>query len=107
MTPVPSTQLLLVFTVAAFGLAYIVGHSKISLLPREALAKSTNPIAVVFLLLIECPACLGFWIGGVSAVVWLGGIHGYDLTYVLLMALYTSGSNFILGRVTGLISDNP
>lgn len=83
---------LIVYVVAAFGLAYIVGHSKISLPVREWIARTK---LAWFLELIECPACLGFWIGLVASF-FLG-------TNWFVWALFTSGSNFLLGKFSGLI----
>ena len=90
------TQFLL-YSAAAFGLAYIVGHSKISLAFRKAMMP--NPPARMLALppaeleattedemyaelsgidkarfwlvtFIECPACGGFWVG-LAAGFWL------------------------------------
>lgn len=107
------------FLLGSFGLAYIVGHSTISL-PLRILLGGTKGSAEVdggmgyvtppkpgafgpageFLCeLLECPACLGFWTGLV------GGLTVFTLPLVASfgLGLVVSGSNFILGRFTRLI----
>lgn len=145
---------LIFYVVAAFGIAYIVGHATITFPIRSLLWRfhlwfgecttckgaasgfviPANEQGLVFLYrckrcgavshplskiqvfrvlieLAECPACLGFWIGlsvGVAAVLvdwtipfmnWLGP----KWLDPLWLAIFTSGANFILGRLTGLI----
>lgn len=109
------TALLAVFgyTIAAFGYAFVVGHSKISLPAREKLAeiafeeglRQRKSVASWFLALIECPACIGFWIGLFSGA----GLSWYRDTAALgcilasvFLAFYTCGMNFILARLTNL-----
>ena len=102
---------LLVYTVSAFGLAYIVGHSKISLPFRQAWADTSMNVTGVsyalrtFILdLVECPACFGFWIGLGAAIY--GVVSGsYPHVFLFVLPLYTSGSNYIIGRMTGLIRE--
>jgi hypothetical protein len=98
---------LFVFTFSAFGLAYVLGHSMITKAVREYLfdlAESYFPPAKWLVLLVECPACLGFWIGFVSGLL---GPTGYaePLATVPPLALgcYVAGTNFVLGRATGLM----
>lgn len=92
------------YTVAAFGFAYVVGHSRISRPVRLALWDVGGPFVRLFVELLECPACLGFWIGGVTGVVLY--VNGpLPLPFVAIAPFYTSGANFLLGRATGLISD--
>jgi predicted ABC-type sugar transport system permease subunit len=86
------------YTVATFGLAYIVGFSKISFPTREWMANWKVlewPLA-----LLECPACLGFW---------AGLVYGLAITEPPLSALgrglYTCGANFLLAKWSGLIQE--
>lgn len=124
---------LIIYTVAVFGFAYLIGHSVISKPWRELIAwwaydpmqqarsgdgqidhdvplRVTSRPWAYFLDLIECPACLGFWVGlifgtclgltiGPSAVIFPG--PAWMLPPVA--ACFTTGSNFILGRLTGLM----
>lgn len=106
------TQLLF-YAIAAFGLAYIIGFSTITLPLRIALggesgSTATRPLLTVgrfgkpgefICSLIECPACFGFWTGLIAGLFWPG--HPWYAAFGL--ALFTSGSNFILGRATRLI----
>jgi hypothetical protein len=102
-----SLTAVLVYAVAAFGFAFIVGHSRISL-PARALMQTVGerllPIAALpfrfVLMLIECPACLGFWEGLAYALAF----HPSWASWWEL-ALFTSGSNFLLGRFSRLIPD--
>lgn len=103
---------LILYAFAAFGLAYIVGYSGISHPFRVALTpadsdRGPSALARRFVLeLMECPACLGFWTGIawglVSPSAWAEWIEP-DSLKVLIVALFTSGSNFALGRLTKLI----
>lgn len=105
------------YTVAAFGLAYIVGHSVISLPiriavdPGQELRGPRDAARAWFLMLIECPACFGFWTGLFAGMLY-AGLDG-DLypregalakfMFAAGLALYTTGSNFVLARFTNLI----
>lgn len=94
----------IVYTIAAFGLAYIVGHSAISRPLRLALWDVGGPFLKFIVTLLECPACFGFWIGLTTG----GVIVALDLMpwpALLAFPFYTTGMNFLLGRATGLISD--
>lgn len=107
---------LLVFLLGAFGLAYIVGHSTISL-PLRILLGGTKAVveteyvtsavrpgafgpAGEFLCeLVECPACFGFWTGLISGLT----LFSFSLAASFGLGLVVSGSNFIIGRLTRLI----
>lgn len=105
---------LVVYTFAAFGFCWIVGGARVSLPFREWLAEMRerkNIPAQIFLELIECPGCLGFWVGFLIGLVgllrgvpWLPPPTGPWILSVL--GFYTAGVNFCLGRATGLI-DKP
>lgn len=105
------------YTIAAFGLAYIVGHSGISLPfrmlldPGEELISPTQAARSFVLMLIECPACFGFWTGVFAGMLylWIDGAYYpkegplAKFLFAFGLALYTTGSNFILARFTNLI----
>lgn len=112
------------YLIGAFGLAYIVGHSVISLPLRIALSGlpemrdedgrvlrgripgKIGPLGDFLGALIECPACFGFWEGVAASVIifappepgWLARIG-----WALAVGCITSGFNFIVGRLTRLI----
>lgn len=97
---------LFVLTIAAFGLAYVIGHSKITL-PLRAWIDPGMPISSLWrafrmfvVTLLECPACLGFWIG-----VFFALYSGFDLRTILVVGFYVAATNFIIGRMTGLIEE--
>jgi len=85
---------LFLYTFAAFGFAFVVGHAKISLPFREWLGGRRGLLARFLLALAECPPCVGFWVGVAAA---------FRSPFPLLLPFYTVASNFILGRLTGLI----
>lgn len=107
------------YLIAAFGLAYIVGHSTISLPVRvwlggspakpdlnlTAVPGALGPLGDWLVTLLECPACFGFWTG--IAASFLGVAFPELVTHRLVAPLalgcLTSGSNFIVGRLTKLI----
>jgi hypothetical protein len=96
---------LFVYTVAAFGLAYVLGHAVITQGIREALYQRGALLAWLVILL-ECPACCGFWTGWFASLVFM--VPPWDLSWPSLRvagaaALYTAGSNFLLGRATKLV----
>lgn len=99
---------LVIHTFAAFGLAFVVGFSRISLGFREwVAARSVWGIA-----LLECPACLGYWIGLASGLFDLPGLFGHSFMPVpwliriyaaIVLGFYTGATNYALGRLTSLI----
>lgn len=97
---------LLSWSVLAFGLAFIVGHSKISVPFRWWLADRRGAVSDWFLMLVECPPCVGFWAGIVGGVLWrapfLPSFGGRTLS-PLLLALFTCGSNLLLAKLVGLL----
>ena len=103
---------LLFYTVAAFGLAYILGHAQISLGIRTRLFDLCWPTKWL-VELVECPACfgthLGFWFGVLAPAAWTIAIIPVPLplnwlTAGVWLGLYTAGAGFLLGRATGLIN---
>lgn len=97
--------LLFVYSIASIGFAYIVGHSVISQGLREwaygPVTPGLNPINStrrLLVTLVECPACLGFWTG-----LGTGFLIGASFFGALVFALFTSGSNLVLGKLTRLM----
>lgn len=99
----------LMLLLAAFGLAYIVGHSKVSLPFRIALTPPDHRRGLAFWCmrtfvdLIECVACFGFWEGFVST--WLGWWvpFGGGWLGAVTAGCLVAGTNLILGSLTKLI----
>jgi hypothetical protein len=93
---------LLIYCFAALGLSYVLGFSKLSKPFREMGAKM--PITYVLVLLVECPACLGFWIG-VAAVAFRFAPLPIAATiwHAIYFGLFTAGTNLFLALRSGLI----
>lgn len=103
----PSLTALAVYTLAAFGLAWVVGHAKVSLRPREWLAERGR-VGVFVVELLECPGCFSVWSGGLAGTL-LAPHLGYPgwrgrLLVSFVLSFYTAGANVVLASVTGLVS---
>lgn len=124
---------MIVYLLAAFGLAYIVGHSTISLpfrkwlggtpakddptlylTPMPAKPGALGPLGDFLTALIECPACFGFWCGLIAALSGMIPVHPEFsdtiwpstwrwFTWPVMLGCVTAGSNFALSRLTRLI----
>lgn len=93
------------YTLSAFGLWYIVGASVISYPLRHTLrriADSGMPVYGLLLDLVQCPACFGFWIGLAAGFTRWSPMLDHD---PLMLALYTSATNLLLGTLSGLMPE--
>lgn len=90
---------LFVFTICVFAITYIVGHSRASLPIRKALDR---PGLSWTLALIECCACLGFW---VSTGAFFLHLAPAELHTWWVAALYGCGTSLILAKYTGLMEE--
>lgn len=95
--------LFLIYVIGVFGLAYILGHSIATKWIREwgwGFRILRIPIS-----LVECPACFGFWIGLIAGAIGIVpfGLHGPPWVVAVTWGLFTSGSNLILAKLTGLM----
>lgn len=96
------TVWLFFYAVAAFGFAFIVGHSRITRRPREFIY-NLGTVGQFFIQLVECPVCIGFWEGvATGAFVYPEAMRRW--VFMIALGLFTAGANFIIGRVTGLVS---
>lgn len=95
---------LVFYTFFAFGLSYVLGQSVISLRWRILLAKRFPFLTA----LIECPACLGFWIGAATGFVWAPPVW-FPSTSVIAwsfaLQFYTPATNYLFGRATRLMEE--
>lgn len=113
-------MLLLLYVFASFGAAFVLGYSKISLPLREFLAGAAQPYegpnqsgrvlsftARWLLSLLECPACVAFWLGLVSVLTpFVDGIPLHGISWVIIapfLGLANTGAVLTLGMLTGLI----
>lgn len=91
------------YLLAAFGVAFGVGHSELTYEFRKSLSKS-NVLAQWFLKLLECPACVGWHCGWVWIAI--GGVHFFGMSSTwheaLLLGFATCGSNLLLAKFAGL-----
>ena len=137
-----------IYTLAAFGFVYILGHARITLGVREWMAtwgrreiwmcdekgcewrrarfptpldhfqcphhgsvRKVEEFSLVYypakwvLSFIECPACLGTWVGFGFGWWQPEFVVGFapGMTAAVALALYTCAVGFLLGRATGLI----
>lgn len=102
---------LALYFLAAFGLAYVVGHSAISMPVRLLIGgPEGQPRAFLGFLvaLLECPACFGTWTGLVAGA-FLPGLFQQSTWWAgaLVAACATAGLNFIIGKATGLMPGEP
>lgn len=89
---------------AAFGFAWGVGYSHVTLPFREWLAK--GGWASKWLLIgLECPGCLGWHIGYLSVLCEVAPISR-SLWHCVLMAFVTAGANILLARIAGLTGEH-
>lgn len=91
---------MIVWCGAAFGYAFVLGFSEITLRFRDAI-RDRGVVGSWTAKLMECPACIGFWIGVSGAAFGVTGNH-YN---PILFGFFTCGTNLILGRITGLIDE--
>lgn len=121
---------IVLFFLAAFGFAFVVGHSKISLPIRQWLGGWTEasatpnvatgevighvvphaaavPLLGPFLVaLAECPGCLGWWLGALTPLVWPALVAPFGLPLwpsMLMLAFSTSAVNLLLARYVGMV----
>lgn len=96
-----AVALFLHFT-ASFGVAFVLGHSVISL-PLRNWLQNRGAVGSFLLALFECPACLGWWLGATSAIF---GLMALVVTPTLLgvmsSAFATSAVNLIAARIVGM-----
>lgn len=115
-------MMLVLWTFAAFGFAFVAGYSQISLKFRELLVglgegvsangepiPATPPLVPGFspwiAMLLECVACSGFWLGFVAGAsgfiaLPLNGLPWWGAG--LFLAFATSGTNLLLAKWVGI-----
>ena len=98
------------YCLTAFGLAFVVGQSKISLPFRVALAKA-GPVGLFLVELLECPGCFGFWCG----IAYSFTAHGRGLTLwapplwagTIALGLFTCATNMVLNHYATNVYSRP
>ncbi len=113
-----------IYFLAAFGLAYIMGHAQIShglrvllggqpfvadqknqhlgiTIPGQDELQPLIPIVGPFLVdLLECVACSGFWIGVASSFQMPNVLTSSAISWALVLGCTTCASNFIIAGLT-------
>ena len=89
---------LVVLAAAAFGLAYVVGHARISDGLRDWIASVPGGPAQWTVKLLECPGCVGWWTGFAWALA-----RGMGWRMAVLLGFATCGSNTFLALQCGLV----
>ncbi len=104
---------LVFYALCAFGLAYILGHARISLAARSWLAADPLKVWTFFVELVECPACFGFWegvaFGALAPQPWLDSLVPFVMPRwgaALALGLFTCAVGFLLGRATGWLRED-
>lgn len=90
---------LILYFIAAFGLSYIIGYSRITFNIRTLADERGGRAGKWLNDFLGCVACTGFHIGWISMWIWLGG---FDWKFLLGAALCTCGTNLYLARTTGV-----
>jgi len=88
---------LLVYSVAAYGLAWIVGLSKISY-PLRMRLSTMGALGSLLVVLLECAGCVGFHQGWIAYVLKLTPA---ELPHWWIAALFTATSNLVLAKLAG------
>jgi hypothetical protein len=115
-------MLLIFYVFAAFGLAYIVGHSVISRPIRNIIAggfidgsgsyypnsdppQPTHPWRSALVDILECPACFGFWTGLFAGCARFTpfDVPDYYIVNAIVWGVFTSGTNYTLAKFTRLL----
>lgn len=102
---------LVLYYLAAFGLAYIAGHSVISEPLRTFVGGTIDrprPFFGWIVSLVECPACFGTWIGALAGALDPSlFLQGSVLMGAGVGALTTCAINLLLGKRAGLMPGEP
>lgn len=98
---------LLVFTLAVFGVAYVLGYAKITFQLRS---KLDRPGFRKWLLdLLECVACTSWWMGNFAFLAGIAPEIFYTWRSLvvgqMVCAFYCCASSLILAKFTGLTDD--
>lgn len=119
---------LLLYVLASFGLAFVIGYSKISFPLRAWLGRITSLyladddkieagastgysrsvrfLARWLLSLLECPACLAFWFGVAATFTPIADFIPFStspLPLTLFLGFANCGAVLVIGMITGLI----
>lgn len=93
---------LFLYSVFAFGLAVVLGHSTITQRPRQFLFDKCGPFGKFLVELLECPTCAGWHMGWILVLLQLSPTFERSWKGALIATFYTAGSNYLLARLTGL-----
>lgn len=113
--------LLVFYSFCAYGFAWVIGHSKLSLVYRNPLSVIAflpvnklsgvmlinHALAKFFLSLFECVGCTGFWIGFAFSFSAIANslLSGAIFFKAMSWGTWTVASNLLLGKLTGLTDE--
>ena len=95
------TTALVVYFLAAHGLAWVLGGSEISYGPRQWIDRNA-PFGHFFVDLLECPGCCGAWTGFAASFLPALTLVSPWWFNAPLLAFSTAGLNMLLARAAGL-----
>ncbi len=86
---------------AAFGFSWVLADSKLTYPFRVAFGDTQKSHAAAwFLMLIECPACTGWWVGIAGYVLGVAPFHSW-----LEAGFFTCASNLLLAKLVGMLDE--
>jgi hypothetical protein len=102
MTGLSLPQSLLLLLGSTWGIAWVIADSKLSLPVRRQLAEIRGENSLLVQLL-ECPACMSFWLGTASARF----VANLPLFPAILFGFVACGLSFVLAALTGVGQASP
>lgn len=93
---------LIVYALVVFGIAYGIGHTKLTYGFRKWLSHG-NAAQVWLLLLLECVFCVSFHLGWLAVYFKVAPFFDRDLRGGLECAFFSAATSLILGRTAGLL----
>jgi hypothetical protein len=82
------------YLMIVWGIYYAIGDSRISQPLRQAMKDQDHFIYQFVLELIECPACVGFWLGLIAGgLIWSQFETFPKLAQAIYLGLFTLGVN--------------
>lgn len=101
---------ILIYCLVTFGANWGAGHAELSyparllISGRDRPKSFLRPLRAWLLKLLECPGCLGFWLGVVAVATELAPMEfPHSVGGAVACGLFTSASNLLLAKYVGLL----